>query len=254
MTDGIGTTTYSYVAAGQNGALQLASETKPVGYGTAAFTYDQLGRPLSWSIDGVGETVTYDALGRTTNSTNGLGNFSFGYLGDTDKLQSMAYPNGQSFAFTYSGDLGSRRLQEMMQTNGLTVVSDQQFQYSAAGDMPGWQQKNGPAVNYNWGLGYDGADQLTSVAPTAATIAPNVTQRFSYDLGGNWTQNTLTAGNKTAAYNNLNQLTRLTSSGNSGWSTTLMETSPARTGRPNLAPKRGLLPAIRYLEWSRQPP
>jgi YD repeat-containing protein len=97
----------------------------------------------------------------------------------------------------------------------LTVVSDQQFQYSAARDMTGWQQKNGPAVNYNWGLGYDGADQLTSVAPTAATTAPNVTQRFSYDLAGNWTQNTLTAGNKTAAYNNLNQLTRLTSSGNS---------------------------------------
>jgi YD repeat-containing protein len=199
MTDGIGKTTYAYVPAGQNGGLQLASEAKPAGYGTATFTYDQLGRSLSRSVDGLAETVTYDALGRITNSTNGLGNFTFGYLGNTGKLQSMAYPNGQGFASTYFGDSGSRRLQEMKQTKGLTVVSDQQFQYSAVGDMTGWQQENGPAVNHNWGLGYDGADHFTSVAPTAATTAPNVSQGFSYDVAGNWTQNTLTSGNPGAA-------------------------------------------------------
>ncbi len=66
MVDGTGTTTYGYhpVATGQLGAGQLASVDGPLGNDTITYTYDELGRVASRSINSVAQSLTYDALGR----------------------------------------------------------------------------------------------------------------------------------------------------------------------------------------------
>jgi hypothetical protein len=78
MTDGIGTTSYGYLAVTntQLGAGMLASVDGPLANDTITYTYDALGRVKSRAIDGVAQAVTYDALGRVTVVTNAMGTFS----------------------------------------------------------------------------------------------------------------------------------------------------------------------------------
>ncbi len=88
MTDGIGTTSYGYLAVTntQLGAGQLASVDGPLANDTITYTYDSLGRVKSRAIDGVAQAVTYDTLGRVTVVTNALGSFTNAYVGDRVQL------------------------------------------------------------------------------------------------------------------------------------------------------------------------
>jgi YD repeat-containing protein len=74
MQDGIGQTQYAYVAAGQTGAGQLASVDGPFPSDTIIFTYDDLGRANSRSVNGTANTMasTFDPLGRLASMTTGL--------------------------------------------------------------------------------------------------------------------------------------------------------------------------------------
>ena len=86
MTDGTGTTTYSYGTPGSIGGLKLTGEVKPTGYGTVYYNYDQLGQVIENLIyDSAGtldkRTYTYDAIGRATAVLNGLGNTTYQYVG-----------------------------------------------------------------------------------------------------------------------------------------------------------------------------
>ena len=80
MTDGIGTTLYSYypiTPVPRLGAGKLAS-TKggPLFTETVSYAYDELGRPVSREINGVTSSVAFDAGGRMKQETNALGTFS----------------------------------------------------------------------------------------------------------------------------------------------------------------------------------
>src|ERR1041384_8293045 len=98
MTDGTGLTTYGYypVTSGQLGAGQLSTIDGPLTNDTITYTYDQLGRVVGRDINGTAQTVTYDALGRTTGVANVLGTFTYGYVGNSPRLASLSYPNGQT--------------------------------------------------------------------------------------------------------------------------------------------------------------
>jgi YD repeat-containing protein len=81
MVDGIGTTSYTYVAPGTNGAGQVASIDGPLSSDTIAYTYDELGRVIQRTINGAANQVdsTFDALGRVTSEENLLGQFDYTY-------------------------------------------------------------------------------------------------------------------------------------------------------------------------------
>ena len=103
MTDGIGTTAYSYyaVTSGQLGAGQLQGVDGPFANDTIAYNYDALGRVTSRAINGMAQQVTYDALGRETMVTNALGSFTKTYVGTTLEISTNYYPNGQQTVFSY---------------------------------------------------------------------------------------------------------------------------------------------------------
>jgi YD repeat-containing protein len=79
MTDGTGTTLYSYNPIGAPPALgagRLASVDGPLPNDTITYAYDELGRPVHRAIDGVDAVMAYDAAGRLVAATNALGGWS----------------------------------------------------------------------------------------------------------------------------------------------------------------------------------
>jgi YD repeat-containing protein len=74
MTDGTGTTSYSYVPVGSLGALSLQRESGPLANSTISYAYDALGRLDARTVGEAGrETFQYDALGRLVDHGDGLG-------------------------------------------------------------------------------------------------------------------------------------------------------------------------------------
>lgn len=106
------TTAYTYGAFGSPGANQVASITGPYG-DSASFDYDIEGRPLSQTVNGSEENVTYDNLWRPTSTTNALDTFSMSYLGKTGQVTVVNSTTGPSSQDTYAPNAGDRRLTQI---------------------------------------------------------------------------------------------------------------------------------------------
>jgi hypothetical protein len=91
----------------------MATVDGPLTNDTIAYTYDQLGRATTRTLNGAAHSVTwaFDALGRVTSEANVLGSFVYGYDGVTSRLATVAYPNGQTSAYSYLPNSGDHRLQ-----------------------------------------------------------------------------------------------------------------------------------------------
>lgn len=223
MADGTGTTTYTYNAYSNvqpptltTGAGRLGSESGPLASATVAYGYDELGRMTSRSINGAtnnGTTIAYDSLGRVHGITNPLGasgsGFVYNYVGATNRLSSIQYPNGQSTSYSYFGNTGDLRLQEIENlTSGSAVLSKFDYTYDAVGNIQSWTQQAGANTPNAYAYQYDSADQLTS-----ATLSNTSTQAvlhqylYGYDSGANRTTAQIDSQINTATPNNLNQVT-----------------------------------------------
>jgi RHS repeat-associated protein len=213
MTDGIGTTTYNYVPIAVPpvmGAGNVASVDGPFANDTITYAYDELGRPVQTSINGVSMLDVYDAAGRVVTKTNALGSFSFSYEGGSTRLISKTCPNGQTTTFAYSDGLHDRRLQQITHTSGATPIS----QFSYVRDIPrqritSWSQQAGAQPPSVFTLGYDAVNQILSAA---VTNSGSLVNRFAYtyDLAGNRLTESIGVSNYTATHNALNQLVTTT--------------------------------------------
>ena len=214
MTDGTGQTTFTYypfTTEGTLGAGRLAS-AGGMGYG-----YDELGRVVGRNVGiGVGssqEEMAYDELGRVTTHTTPMGDFIPAYVNATRRLSSLAYPNGQTTWFSYFGNLGDQRLQEILHQNGSDdTISKFDYQYDVLGRIKLWTQQTDANTPQVMSPDYDLEGQLLD-----ATIAPQggaVSKAFSYqyDGAGNRTLEQIDStgtsfSSTTAVYdNNVNQL------------------------------------------------
>jgi RHS repeat-associated protein len=221
MTDGTGTTTYSYWNPGQLGALQLDAEVRPAGYGTIYHSYDQLGRVVEDLIyDTAGtldkRTYTYDAIGRVTQHANDLGTSTYQYVGTTPRLQTLTEPNKQTFGFQYNGATGNFWLQQIQQVAGTNTLTHQ-YTYDAMGNMLSWQQTNPADGTGTWNLTYDADNELSTftATATAGTGLALGQGNYNYDAGINLKQ--VTSSSTLAAFegavyqvNSLNQVTSIT--------------------------------------------
>lgn len=170
MTDGTGTSQYSYIAAGSLGALQLQQETSGLANSAINYAYDELGRLASRTVTGAGaETFGYDTIGRLTAHASDLGSFTLGYLGQTSQITSRQLASSTlETTWGYLPNAGDRRLASINNT-GLSVGQYSNFTFATTPE------------NFITSIG-ESTD--TSVAyPSAST--------------------------QSASYNNLNQLTNL---------------------------------------------
>ena len=131
MTDGTGTTPYTYVPIGSLGALQLQQESSPLANSAIAYAYDELGRLASRTVTGAGaETFHYDAIGRLITHASDLGAFTLGYLGQTGQLTSRTLASSTlATNWSYLPNSGDRRLSGIGNT-GLTAGQFSNYTYT----------------------------------------------------------------------------------------------------------------------------
>ena len=104
MTDQFGTTTYSYYPVASGSPVK---QTESNQYGdTISYTYDELGRLSSRTVDAVTTSQTYDAIGRLSEVRNPLGTFTYSYVGTSNRVAKVASCCGPEEDITYP-DVGS---------------------------------------------------------------------------------------------------------------------------------------------------
>jgi RHS repeat-associated protein len=204
MQDGIGTTTWNYYPAGVLGALQVSTVTGPWSNETVTCQYDGLGRITNQVINGATQTCAYDVLGRVTNDVNTLGSFAYSYDGATMRVLGAVLPNGQTTHYTYLGNAGDRRLQQIThQKANSSLISSFTYAYNPVGQVTNWVQQM-TALTQKWNLAYDAADQLLAVTPGSGATN-TVSYAYSYDVAANGlsaTNNTLQSSRQ---FNSLNE-------------------------------------------------
>jgi len=172
MADGVGTTTYSYVAPGTLGALKLSCDSGAWSSTSICYTYDELGRVKTRAVqasDGTDTSSwTYDALGRVTSEQFGkLGTFSYAYLGDTNQVLNRVGPAGLSANFTYDNNIGDRRLKQITHLSPAGPLGNV-YTYSsdAMGDITEARTGTATADLLLDQYGYDAARRLVSKTST----------------------------------------------------------------------------------------
>jgi RHS repeat-associated protein len=213
MTDGNGTTTYTYypvTATPTLGAGLLQSVDGPLANDAITYTYDELGRIAGRSINGVALTQTFDALDRVNSETNVLGTFTYGYEGFSRRLTSVAYPNGQSTALGYLGNALDRRLADVHNKRpGGATLSRFQYTYAADGALATWRQQVDSIAATQFDLVRDGENRLLQATLKTVDATPMTLKRYgySYDKAGNRVVEQVDDSANKATVNNMNQVT-----------------------------------------------
>ncbi len=221
MVDGTGPTAYGYNPISVPPALgagRLANVTNPASLGNSviSYQYDALGRVTKRAIDGVSVQTTFDTLGRVSLITNVLGTFSNSYVGDTFRLSSVSYPNGQGSSFSFFDTNNDLRLQTILNTNSSNaVISRFDYTYDADGQIQTWTRQADTTSTNTFTFNYDPVDQLLGAVLAQTGVATNILNQYvySYDSSGNRTGQQIGSTATGANYNNLNQLYNIVSNG-----------------------------------------
>jgi RHS repeat-associated protein len=214
MADGTGSTGFTYHPIGSTpplGAGRLANVDGPYTNDTIGYGYDELGRVVSRTLNGVTSTWSYDVLHRLSSQGDPIGTFTYAYVGTTSRLQTLTYPNGQTSAYAYFPNSGDRRLQEIHHKTSAAGATLSRFTYAydAAGNIKTWTQQYGAAAANAYDFAYDPADQLATALYRTTDPTPVVLKRYAYayDPAGNRTTEQIDDAPTVSVYNNLNRLT-----------------------------------------------
>lgn len=212
MTDGTGTTQYTYNPVGALGALKLQQESGPLPSSTIAYVYDALGRLTSKTVAGAGaETFQYDAIGRLINHASDLGAFTLSYLGQTSQITGRQLANATlATTWSYLSNTGDRRLAGINNT-GLATSQYSNFAYTTTAEnfiSAITETSDSAAVYPSTGgqtASYNNVNALTNLSG----------QAFTYDANGNL----LSDGQRNYTWDADNRLVGITYPGQSGKAT-----------------------------------
>ena len=118
---------------------------------------------------------------------NVLGTFGYGYVGNSGRVATTTYPNGQTSTYAYYMHTGDDRLQTIHHkyANAATL-SKFDYTYDVVGNIVTWQQQadsNAPTVNR---YTYDAVDELVTATKQTTGATPAILKRYvyAYDTGG----------------------------------------------------------------------
>jgi RHS repeat-associated protein len=202
MTDGTGTTSYTYVPIMPTDAVygdgQLASVGGRIAGDTIGYAYDQLGRLTTRTFDGTTTSVSgYDALGRVLSTVNALGTWTPTYEGLSGRVDFVQQTVGAvaklktDFSWEATGE---RRLTGIAHTFGAGNAAVSSFGYGylrnnandPTGQIHQWTQNHsGLGGARTVALGYDEVDQLKTAVRTETGGAVSGSWEYRYDRSGN---------------------------------------------------------------------
>ena len=235
MSDGSGTgsgvTTYAYHPVGGGlGGGQASSINGSLSSDVISFTYDELGRVATRTLNGNAVGFSYDNLGRRIEVDNSLGTFDTAYVDETSRLDTVTYPNGVVADYSYYPDAtstpgtgnGDFRLAQMRYDAGSTPISQFDYAYSPTGMITDWSTTAGASAAVENGMRYDAADRLLDVTRTQSA-APLNQFAYRYDAANNRTSERVDSTLTTATHNSTNEIVSLTGGGSLGISGTTDE-------------------------------
>lgn len=198
MTDQFGSTSWTYIPVGTNGALGQQTENGPFGNDSMTLAYDAAGRVNSRTVSGTtAETFGFDTLGRMNSHVTQLGTFTYGYLGNSGQVSTRTIGTITT-TWGYDTNANDRRLLTISTTGAVArnfTYASNAYQITGISDTPAATH---PWLGQTWSFSYDGSDRLLT---GNGTIAGNST--FQYDKLDNATS----FAGATASYNGLNQIT-----------------------------------------------
>ncbi|HEY3863043.1 MAG TPA: hypothetical protein VGO59_14270 [Verrucomicrobiae bacterium] len=214
MSDGVGTTTYTYTQAGQ-----LASEAGPWASDKVSYTYyDRLRTGLDLQQPAASDWVQsygFDLAARMKSVTSPAGTFNYTYsagLGGVSAasalIQELSLPTGA--AITNAFDFNARMTMTSLVNHGSNM--DLYFYTYNAGNQRLSVQRTGENTAY---YTYDAINQVTSdnAAEWNTSWRANELLQYIYDAAGNLTYRTNDALIQNFQVNSLNELTSNTNGG-----------------------------------------
>ena len=119
--------------------------------------------------------------------THAVGTFTYAYIGQTEQLQSLTYPNSQTSTYTYLANSADRRLQTIRHTApGGSTLSKFDYTYDKVGNILTWRQERTGQTPIVYQLAYDAADQLVAAVKQTTDPTPTILTRqaWGYDPAG----------------------------------------------------------------------
>jgi YD repeat-containing protein len=139
-----------------------------------------------------------------------LGTFNYSYVGVTNRLQTLTYPNGSTTSYTYFPNLQDKRLQEIKnQTSTATLLSQFDYTYDTEGQLGTWTKSYpGLAIPQRYDFTYDHTDQLLT-APLKKTSNNSLVRQYTYGYDAAFNRTSEQVGNNTttSSPNSVNEIT-----------------------------------------------
>lgn len=211
MTDGIGTTTYSYYPVSSSspalGANLVQSVTNPIagasGNDIVVYSYDALDRVVGYTVNGAAQSNGFDALGRITSASNPLDTFTYAYSDGTSRVTGVSSNLGPTLAMTYYGPTGDELLEQkdVSTHGGSTSLSQFGYGYNTDDSVTSLTVSAPSAQTTTYA--YDAANRLLSGLFSGATPQ----YAYGYDSASNLTSITPNGTTQTFSYSSTNAIT-----------------------------------------------
>jgi RHS repeat-associated protein len=215
MSDGIGTTTFTYTPSGQ-----LASEAGPWASDTIAYSYtNRLRQSLNLqqpNASAWAQTYGYDDANRLHALTSPSGAFGYAYNSGLDSTTSssslvaeITLPNGGYISDSY--DVNGRMTGTSLYSSGSSNLDSYAYTYNKANQRTQIVRNNENYVNYT----YDRIGEVVSdlAYETNGTTRLNERLTYAFDPAGNLNYRTNNALIQNFDVNSLNELTANANSG-----------------------------------------
>ena len=205
MTDGTGTTEYSYYPVSSLGANKLSSVTSPVAGSLSSsdvvtYTYDALNRIVGVVVDGQAQSTGYDAISRITSQGNPLDNFTYGYSDATARVTSMTSNHGPKLALTYYAAQGNELPEQVTASSGATQLN--QFGYDFNSDNSVTSYAIASPTSETIGYAYDQDNRLKT-----GLIGSGTPQyQYTYDPASNLASITRNGTTENYTYSTTNEI------------------------------------------------
>jgi RHS repeat-associated protein len=142
-----------------------------------AYTWDNLGRPLSAAQTGHAIGWTWDALGRMTAQTDPFGTYDFQYDAAGRRTR-ITWPDDFYAVYDFNFHNQMTAVRENGATSGASVLA--QYAYDDLGRRSNITRGNGVSTAY----AYDAVSRVTSIAHNLAGTAEDVTFTMGHNTAG----------------------------------------------------------------------